>query len=388
MDEIILRELSQNRTEQVRRYHDFDKLSKNVSAFISNIAAPTSLGELDHYYTEIGQFDVEQVVEYGYNNWTVPKWAKPGDIVFFMHSKTSNSNLTALRTELNNNKQLYSKEKYYELMSGIYKGLALHQKYGGKIISIARVTGLPEYGEIDEDDEDWHCKSRIFADVDIIDVLDNPVDISEFNDFIFVSRVGGITPVSGSEYEKLKNLIKSKNVTSSYFNKSKVSPLPYTLINEKNWITLSKEYRRSFMLENHFRAYYVDYLLREISSIKKIYKECRCRKAGIADSFVDNVIKFRGKYLPVEVKLAVSAEININAQLQKYCHDDEIYLENKMELGIGPDIVYNNRVLVIDTEAIYIYKYEDDTLDELYKLDDINQGFNFNHLKELINDSL
>lgn len=75
------------------------------------------------------------------------------------------------------------------------------------------VSGFPEYEKNDweEDEFQLHWGSRLYANMNNVYVLDNPIHISEFNQFIKISRCGALTPVYGKEYEELKKLLKSKN---------------------------------------------------------------------------------------------------------------------------------------------------------------------------------
>ncbi|MDD6276753.1 MAG: hypothetical protein PUB20_08045 [Clostridia bacterium] len=233
-----------------------------VQSFISNISFPKTLDELYFYATEHGSFNVEDVLCENETVWTSPKWAKIGDIVFFMHSKTAKSTITRLRTQLNNQRDNISKKKYNVLMDWINRGLDLYKQYGGKIFAIGRVIGAPEYIADSDDDYEvasfYHWGSKIYSEIKVF-VLETPIDISEFNDFIFVSRQSGITPVFGKEFIKLRDLVASKNETPEYFLNSVSIPLPLTKINSDNWFEITDEYRRSFMLESQFRSYYVDY---------------------------------------------------------------------------------------------------------------------------------
>ena len=106
-------------------------------------------------------------------------------------------------------------------------------------------------------------------------IKNSNLDISEFNEYIYVSRQSAITSVLGEDFKKLKSLIISKNNTPLYFSQVDATPIPLKRINKDNWMTISNEYRRSFMLETQFRAYYVDYLLSAIGGRKTIYKECK-----------------------------------------------------------------------------------------------------------------
>lgn len=356
----------------------------HVQSYINNISVPKSLEELQMYIYGHGCFNVENILMEKETNWTCPKWTKIGDIVFFMHAKYGYSYLTALRTELNSKKFKYSKNEYNLMMEWIQRGLDLNKKYGGKIYAIAQVSGMPEHCGITDEDDIYHWKTRIYADMDQVTVLENPIDISEFNDFIMVSRQSAITPIHGEDYLRLKKIMKSKNKIPEFFEHSDATPLPLQKINKDNWFTINNEYRRNFMLESQFRTYYVNYLLSQLGDRKKIYKECRCKKNGIPDSFVDNVIYINGKYLPVEVKLNILAETNIKGQVSKYCDDEYIILESKDNRIINKEKIYSNYCLIIDTEEVYLYENIKDIIHKIYKLDNLAIREDIFDIKEIL----
>ena len=354
-----------------------------VQSFINNISFPKTLEELNCFVTEHGCFNVEDILWESETVWTSPKWAKIGDIVFFMHSKTAKSTITSLRTQLNNERYNIPNKKYNVLMDWINRGLDLYSQYGGKIFAIGKVIGAPEYiTDSDDDYEDasfYHWGSRIYSEIEVF-VLETPIDISEFNDFIFVSRQSGITPVFGKEFIKLRDLIASKNETPEYFLRSVATPLPLTKINSENWLEITEEYRRSFMLESQFRSYYVDYLLSAISDRKTIYKECRCVKKNSPNTFADNVIYINGRYIPVEVKLSIAAEPNIKGQVENYCNTDEICIDSKRKKKIDPEQIHNENVIVIDTEDVYMFNADNYELKHIFSL---NNLITFSDLQKL-----
>ncbi len=358
----------------------------NVQAYINNLSAPKTIDELHHFIKNRGFYNVEELINGTELEWTAPFWAKPGDIVFFMHSKTSRSSLSAMKTELLSNKEQYNELQFNELLSWIKRGYDLHKKYGGKIFAVARISDFPDYENSNNTITHW--SSRIYAEIEEVCVLNCPIDIAEFNDKILVSRQSGITPILGEDFDYLKSLITNKNSVPTYFVGSMATPLPLAKINADNWMELSNEYRRAFTLEIQFRTYYVNYLLKSISDIKTIYRECRCKKDGVPDSFVDNVILFGGKYLPIEVKLSVSCERDINNQANKYCYTNYIIIDNKANRKVCGEQVIQNKILVIDTEQIYIYNADVDILTRIFDLDMLNSQSDCGELIALIRESL
>ena len=69
----------------------------------------------------------------------------------------------------------------------------LYKKYGGRIFAIGRISGRPYYDNQEYDDM-YHWSSRVYAPIDRIYVLQQPIDISEFSDFLPISTRGAITP--------------------------------------------------------------------------------------------------------------------------------------------------------------------------------------------------
>lgn len=374
------------KTEQRRVYADRDAIGYDyVQAFINNISFPKSLAELEYYATEHGCFNVEDVLNEDTTIWTAPRWAKINDVVFFMHTKTAISTITRLRTELNQNRATYSNDRFCLLSEWINRGIQLYKSYGGKIFAIGRVSAAPEYTEFDEEDSvdyQYHWKSRIMAEISDIAVLETPIDISEFNDFIRVSRQSGITPVLGKEFTLLREVIRRKNSIPEYFARSVSSAIPLYKITRDNWLSIPKEYRRRFVLEAQFRSFFVDYLLAEIGDRRTFFKECRCKKSGIPDSFVDNLIFINGKWLPVEVKLSIATQQNLNGQVAKYCYDDMIIANNRGKDRIfEPHLLFGNRVLVIDTDSVFLYNADDDTIKAIVDLDSISDRKSLSALK-------
>ena len=380
-----------------------------VQSFIDNFSVPTTLEELLWYIREVGEFDIEELLRSNEVSWTVLRWCKIGDIVFFMHAKHANTHLRRLKREatltttdnttLRNNTNFTTNntkttsnntnptntnptsdedkdkdqpeqpveneensldkdntltpEDKHLCSIWLDKAIALHKTYGGKILALGKVIGptevFPNDGEIEP-----HWGSTLYADIEVTH-LENPVDISEFRPFIKISPHTAITGVFGDEFKKLMSLITQKNSNiPDYYTSSVSATMPLSKISQENYLDITAEYRHAFMLEAQFRSFYVNYLLKDIGDQKKFYYECCCRKEGQSPAYVDNVILFNGKYLPVEVKLNVDIEPDLIGQLQRYVNLDWAVLNNPGEEGKKVDQLYN-AVLVIDTNRVDVY---------------------------------
>lgn len=340
--------------------------------------------------------------------WTVPRWIKTGDIVFFMCAKTSVDHIRRVKKELlmkmktleekiakfednSNEDEETDVQIAYDVCKLAIRGLiyeegCVYNKIGGKIFAVGRVDGTLEYIDTGEGQ---HWSGRVYAPISDIFYLNKPLDISDFRTFITVSREGAITPVFGEKFDKLKVMVrKSTRNVPDYFKDAQAQPTPLTHISRNNYIKIGKEYRRSFFLEEQYRAYYTDYLLTDLCDNDTIYKECRCIKPGVEDSFVDNIIKIDGRRLPVEIKLDINMERDIKKQVEKYCYVKEMYSDRKKELKIDMDSVIKSCVLIIDTNSVFLYTSGNKNIEKVCDIDSINSREDVKQLRRLIGDKI
>lgn len=356
-----------------------------VQSYVSNMSAPNSLEEL--FYEE-GLTLPENLLSGPENEWTAPRWAKAGDVVFFMHSKTAISTITKLRTELLRHQNEFETKQFDQLKGYLDHAREVHRQYGGKIFAVGRVCGGPEYAEAEEFDSIFHWKSRCYAKVDNIQALAEPIDIAQFRDYIYISRGSSVTPLFDQEFDRLRADIGRGNDLPVFLKNSVARPVPLRLINERNWIEVAKDFRRSFILEKQFRKFYVDYLLREIGDQKRFFTECRCQRPGMNDSFMDYVILFGGKYLPVETKLSAAVEPNLKGQVSKYVYNSSVYLKDDGSRTVSGEEFHDGKVLIIDTEKVYIYDAKKNSIDELYDLANLVAKEDLEEVKRIISSTL
>lgn len=267
------------------------------------------------------------------------------------------------------------------------KARELYKLYGGKIFAIGKVIGKPFYDNNVYPETDLHWSGKIYALISDIVVLENPVDISELNPFIMISRQSAITSVFGSEFEQLKQMIIRKNYNvPDYLLKAIANPLPLNQITKDNYLQISNEYRRSFFLENQFRVFYVDFLLKMIGDKKKIFKECVCYKHEKLSGYADNAIYINKRYLFVEVKLNIDSEKDFKGQLEKYCEVDEAVL-GKQKV-VQEDELEANKVLVIDVYRLGVFDYKNKQIEYICNLDNLQDESNVLRLKSILKDKL
>ena len=211
----------------------------------------------------------------------------------------------------------------------------------------------------------------MYAPIDDIYLLENPIERAEFSDFITVSSASALTAVFGDEFTRLKEIILSKNSVPEYFRNGVAVPVPLSKINDENWLDVCNNYRHHFFMEIQFRTFYVDRFLKVLGDRKRFFEECPCYKKIKKPSYVDNVILLGGKYLPVECKLSLPSEVDIKGQVHKYCKLKRMVLDSKTGKEADLEKIYINQVLIIDTEKIYIFDDDEYEVEELVSLDHI-----------------
>lgn len=190
----------------------------SIQAYINNIAFPKSLEELYVFYNR-GLYNLEEIFNSEVVTWSVPKWTKIGDVVFFMHAKYAIQDIRILESELKSARQSISDEDFTNLWNWLQYSRELHKKYGGKIFAVGKVIKNAEYYSDfgDEFYQTQHWNNKIYADISDIQILTTPLDLCAFKEFIFISRQSAITNVLGNNYSRLISLISKENDLSSYY---------------------------------------------------------------------------------------------------------------------------------------------------------------------------
>lgn len=179
-----------------------------TAEFITNIAFPKTLDEVFFYANEIGRFDVEEILTESSTEWTVPKDSCPGELAFFMHSKTSIDTIRRLRKELQSIQQEIEPVRYEIIAKALDSGESLYERIGGCIFAKGIVSGNVVVDKSARNSK-LHWSSIYYAPISNIEVFNNPVHISQFRGFIFISRTGAITKLDDQQASKLLSLLES-----------------------------------------------------------------------------------------------------------------------------------------------------------------------------------
>lgn len=175
-------------------------MTKNAvcNGFIINFQAPKELNDLaDRFYRD-GLTNINHILNFEntLQEWTVHKDAKVGDKVFFMCAKTSKDHMRRVTRQA----EACGDE---EIIDFARKNLRLYNRYAGKIVATGEIVGEPFTTDLSGyAHAAW--KQNKYAKIGHFKLLEKPLDIKEFRDFIFVSRTGSVTKLSDEQITKLE----------------------------------------------------------------------------------------------------------------------------------------------------------------------------------------
>lgn len=175
------------------------------SSFITNISFPKSLDEVLYFMNVRGRYDVQEIMTADYVEWTAPKDASIGDTAYFMHSKTSINTIRHLMKELESVQEEIEPEACEILLHALAKGDELYSSVGGSIFASGIVCGDIIVDDVASRDG-LHWRSRYYAPIDSIALIQPPIHISEFRGYVSISRTGAITKLSAEQDAMLREL--------------------------------------------------------------------------------------------------------------------------------------------------------------------------------------
>ena len=360
-----------------------------VQSFISCVSFPTTIEEMLDLAENNDLFSVEKVLlgdKYDYLEWTVPRWAREGDVVLFYHAKTGNVRLSNLRKQLKED-DYYDEDQKRLITTWIEKANRIFKEYGGRILAVGRLTTDPYYLSSSEFDNPGvvHYNMNMWAKIEDVFIFHNMIHINRVSSFVNITRQASVTPLFGEAYVQLKEAIWEESDIPVYYAESESVAMPLYKINSNNWLEINLKYGRKYRFESQFRSFYVDYFLRWISDENVFYRECPClTEAAVHPAYVDNVILIDGKYLPVEVKLNVNNEKDLVGQVKKYCDLSKLYLNSNSNELAPINLVIKPFVLIFDVNAIYLYDNRKGKNCKIFQLDNIRSEDNLTEVRSYL----
>lgn len=124
-------------------------MKNNVQAYIAVVSFPTSIDELRDLADNDYYMDMEEIMLGHDVNYTAPKWAAKGDVIFFYHAKSAIVKIRNLKKQAIGQKNKDKLMEYLDLAEEIYKAC------GGNIFCVARVGDNPEIIKDDRENLHW-----------------------------------------------------------------------------------------------------------------------------------------------------------------------------------------------------------------------------------------
>lgn len=278
------------------------------------------------------------------NNWTVARWMRPGDIIFFYHGVKAK---IYTKQRLNESKsRLISTDPIILLLENAYENSI---KYGGKIFGCAEVASEVEQSS----PEGGHFKSTHYAIIKHFALLKNPISSELFNRYAKIHQ-NTITPLDGSQFQGIKQIICESNQIPSYLQNAVATTKTFYSITRRNWITISCSPEIRFRDEAQLREYYLNYFLSEIKDPNSpLLLECECFRDGYSTGFADYMVRINGTWTPVEAKLNLACSPKVLIQIEKYQNIDEFSPTKGKHLGTRWQVKRNPDCLLADQTGIY-----------------------------------
>lgn len=176
-----------------------------MSAMIINFQSPVAVEDLIDRYIRDKMTNIDHIFNFEntLREWTVDKNSQVGDVVFFMCAKTSKDHMGHVCAEAKR------AECAEEIIAFAESERELYKKYAGHIVAMGVVESEP----FQDDDAGYafpYWRSPWYAKIGDFHLLDTPIHISEYRDYITVSRTGSITRLTKEQEETLKKQIQDK----------------------------------------------------------------------------------------------------------------------------------------------------------------------------------
>lgn len=255
-------------------------------------------------------FDLEEIGE-----WSAPKWTTKNDIIFFYLTKKRPiqriKKLISLAEDIKDN----------ILLDILYRNKELIDVYKGTIFACAKVVGSAKHYQNNQDN---HYKGNIYVSYAQCYVFENPLPLEKIEKHVKITRGATITPVRGQDFDGLKSELSKSNILPDYLKNVQGGNINFANINKDTWKQISCLPEKTFIDESQIRAYFLDYLLKEIKDENtSLLEECRCYiENKYNNGIVDYCISINQQWIPVEAKLNISCEKNILDQVKKYTEAD------------------------------------------------------------------
>lgn len=186
-----------------------------MRVFINYVSHPSSVEEFANKFKDCQELDMECLLNEDVVHWTVARHAEPKDIVLFIHTRSAGRHIANIEKEMQESKDYAFLENFLQRSKDIY------EKYGGKICAIGEILDIPFH--FDDFGYENHFKSRHFAAIGNICILENPIDTMEIANILDITKHYSSVPLKTETFDKIREVIQQTNKTPEYFDIAKAN---------------------------------------------------------------------------------------------------------------------------------------------------------------------
>lgn len=173
-----------------------------MPSFVANFQSPFDLDEFEWHLREGFPTNLGCIFEPGPGEplgmWTVPKWAKVGDRVFFMCAATTTQHMAHVCKQAKESGRK-------DLIESASRERELYVRFASRILAVGRVAATPIPPKNAGSQAMWWAPIRDFV------VLNVPIEPEVWKPVFKVSRTGSITKLSDDQAAALEELVSEKN---------------------------------------------------------------------------------------------------------------------------------------------------------------------------------
>lgn len=248
-------------------------------------------------------------------NWSVPPWAQPGDIAVFYCTARSEQSAAKLRRDIEIAviESDDSDESEIVELRQVYREILDHavvrtREFAGRLVAVGRVASWPYAGA------GAHFRDRLFADIDDVVVLEQPVPVSKIKDVFQIRRAATISRMNAEAYGAFK-----READRQLPRWAKTARIGLDAKSKATWrdLVAGEEYRPR--TEDELREFVISPLLQELcGSADGLLFECRTMRRGKWTGYVDNLVRVADNWVPIECKLRIPSESAMLRQVRRY----------------------------------------------------------------------
>lgn len=302
------------------------------------------------FILDAGQ-DPDQVI-----GWSAPRWAMPGDLVFFYHAGKADHYINQLRKSLTQASDPLPEERE-DIETFLNHAKHQARTFGSCIFAVGRVCSeIYRDGHVEED---AHHRGQIFVDIDAVHLFENPIPSKIFNRAVQVGQTT-VTPVCGKSFEELKSIIQSHTSVPEFLALASASDRGFYNYTNQNWWSIACSSDTRFLHETQLRQYFADDFLKILKDPgSAILEECRTFCSGVPTGRADYMLRIDQNWYPVETKLNIHSERDLFSQLQKYQYLDSFVVTKGRRKGESLDCASHPWVFVLDQHGFFIVRERD-----------------------------